>query len=64
MEIKREIIEEGNIRAVKDTDGFGGPNMWSFEVKNTGGFFCRVQWMHISSIQKFFNTKLTVYSED
>ena len=57
-----EIIE-GNLKAVKDTGTFGGPNMWNLHVKNTNGWWESVQWMGVYSIQKFFKTKLPEYQE-
>jgi hypothetical protein len=57
-----EIIE-GNIKAVKDVELFGGPNMWHLNIKNRNGWFERVQWMGVHSIQKFFTTELPVYKE-
>jgi hypothetical protein len=57
-----ELIE-GNLKAVKDTGGFGGPNMWGFYVKDTKGYWDRVQWMSVYNIQPFFKGKLPVYKE-
>ena len=57
-----EVIE-GNIKAVKDTGDFGGPNMWNLHVKNTDGWWQSVQWMGVYNIQRFFQTKLPVYKE-
>jgi hypothetical protein len=54
---------EGNLKAVKDTSDFGGPNMWRLHVKNTKGRWESVQWMHVSKIKHFFNRELPVYQE-
>jgi hypothetical protein len=61
--IESQVIEEGNLRAVKDTGDFGGPNMWQLFVKDTTGWFRDVQWMDISNIQSFFKTRLPSYSQ-
>lgn len=56
-------VVEGNIKAVKDTGDFGGPNMWRLHVKTNNGWFESVQWMGVHNIQRFFTTKLPVYKE-
>ena len=61
--IEKHVIEEGNLRAVKDTGDFGGPNQWHLEVKDATGWFRNVQWMHVSKIQPFFKTPLPEYQE-
>ena len=61
--IESQVIEEGNLRAVKDTVDFGGPNMWQLFVKDTTGWFRDVQWMDISNIQSFFKTRLPSYNQ-
>jgi hypothetical protein len=61
--IKYESITEGNLMATKDTDDFGGPNMWRLHIKSASGFWEYVQWMDVRNIQVFFNTKLPVYKE-
>jgi len=61
--IESQVIEEGNLRAVKDTGDFGGPNMWQLFVKDTTGWFRHVQWMDISNTQPFFKTCLPSYSQ-
>jgi hypothetical protein len=61
--IESQVIEEGNLRAVKDTGDFGGPNMWQLFVKDTTGWFRDVQWMDISNIQSFFKTRLPSYNQ-
>jgi hypothetical protein len=65
-EIEYFEVIEGNIKAEKCTGDFGGPNMWNFcvkNVKNNRGWYESVQWMHVSKIQKFFETVLPVYEE-
>lgn len=62
-DIPYQEITEGNIRAVKDTELFGGPNMWRLHIKTNNGWFEDVQWMNVHSIQRFFTTKLPVYQE-
>jgi hypothetical protein len=54
-------IEEGNLKAVKDTGTFGGPNMWNIYVKDTTNSWVRVQWMGVYGAQRFFKTKLPKY---
>jgi hypothetical protein len=61
--IEKHVIEEGNLRAVKDTSDFGGPNHWELQVKDTDGWFRDVQWMNVSKIQNFFKTPLPRYEE-
>ena len=61
--IESQVIEEGNLRAVKDTGDFGGPNMWHFKVKDATGWFRNVQWMDVSNIQPFFRTRLPQYTQ-
>ena len=63
MKVEFEVIEEGNLKAVKDTNDFGGPNMWNLHVKTTKGFWDSVQWMSVGNIQPFFKTVLTRYTE-
>jgi hypothetical protein len=62
--IKYEVITEGNLSAVKDTDDFGGPNKWRLHIMSTEGYWESVQWMDVYNIQQFFKTKLTVYKEE
>lgn len=61
--IEYQEVIQGNLKAEKCTDDFGGPNMWRLYVKRTDGFFDSVQWMDVYSIQRFFTTKLPVYKE-
>jgi len=61
--IEKHVIEEGNLKAVKDTGDFGGPNKWQLQVKDATGWFRDVQWMDISNIQPFFKTPLPRYEE-
>ncbi|MFN9116107.1 MAG: hypothetical protein ACK5XN_39175 [Bacteroidota bacterium] len=57
-----EVVED-NIKAVKDTEYFGGPNMWHLHIKTNNGWFESLQWMSVHSIQRFFTTKLPVYKD-
>ena len=61
--IEKHVIEESNLRAVKDTSDFSGPNMWQLQVKDATGWFRDVQWMSIGNIQPFFKTSLPRYEE-
>ena len=61
--IEKHVIEEGNLKAVKDTSDFSGGNMWELQVKDATGWFRNVQWMHVSKIQPFFKTPLPEYQE-
>jgi hypothetical protein len=63
--IKHYEVVEGNLKAVKDTSDFGGPNQWRLHVKETGGFWSdSIQWMHVYTIQKLFTKSLPVYREE
>ena len=62
-EIEYCEVTEGNLKAVKDTGDFGGPNKWRLHIKTNNGYFEIVQWMDVYSIQRFFTTKLPVYKE-
>jgi len=53
-------VVEGNLRAVKDHDDFGGKNMWNLYVKTVRGGWESVQWLSVGRIQEFFQTKLPV----
>jgi hypothetical protein len=57
-----EIIEN-NLKAEKDTDDFGGRNMWRLYVKSKEGRWESVQWMNVHNIKRFFRTELPVYKE-
>jgi len=62
--IKQYEVVEGNLKAVKDTSDFGGPNKWHLHVKETGGFWSNsIQWMNVYTIQKLFTKSLPVYRE-
>jgi hypothetical protein len=56
-------ITEGNLKAVKDTSGFGGRNKWKLEVLTPRGRWRLVQWMDVVNIQEFFKAQLPVYKE-
>lgn len=62
--IKPYEVIEGNLKAVKDTSDFGGPNMWNLQIKATNGYWSdSVQWMCRGRIQEFFKEKLPQYKE-
>jgi hypothetical protein len=61
--IGQHIIEEGNLRAVKDTGDFGGSNMWQLFIKDTTGWFRDVQWMSVDNVQPFFKQTLPCYQQ-
>jgi len=56
-------IVEGNLKAEKDTNDFGGPNMWRLHIKNRDGRWESVQWMDVYRMQKLFRSELPVYRE-
>jgi len=58
--MKNFDVVEGNLRAVKDHDDFGGQNMWNLYVKTVRGGWESVQWLSVGRIQEFFQTKLPV----
>jgi len=61
--IKPFEVVEGNLKAVKDTNDFGGCNMWQLYIKSTRGYYEKVQWMSVYNIQDFFTTKLPKYED-
>ena len=61
--IERVEITEGNLKAVKDTSTFGGPNMWRLYVQRRNGYWKEVQWMVVWSIQELFETELPRYKQ-
>jgi len=62
--IKPFEVIEGNLKAVKDTSDFGGPNMWRLHIKETNGCWSDcVQWTNLWKIQSFFKEKLPVYND-
>jgi hypothetical protein len=63
MKIDYFEVIEGNIKAEKDINLFGGSNMWHLHIKTNNGWFERVQWMGLYNIQRFFTTKLPEYPE-
>jgi hypothetical protein len=56
-------VTEGNLKAVKDTSGFGGKNKWKLEILTPAGRWRLVQWMSVGNIQEFFKTNLPTYEE-
>ena len=61
--MKNFDVVEGNLRAVKDHDDFGGKNMWNLYVKTVRGGWESVQWLSVGRIQEFFQTKLPVIED-
>ncbi|MCA1800567.1 MAG: hypothetical protein LC650_04670 [Actinobacteria bacterium] len=58
-----EIVVDGpeNIRVVKDTDDFGGPNMWNLEIKRPDGFWESIQWMNVYRAEELLGVELPHY---
>jgi len=63
MKIQPFEVIEGNLKAQKCTDAFGGPNMYRLHIKNTNGYWNYVQFMDVNNIQDYFITKLPKYKE-
>jgi len=63
-EIRDFEVIEGSLKAEKSLNAFGGPNMWYLYVEAKSGAYRLVQAMHVSKIQQFFETVLTVYPEN
>ena len=61
--MKEFELTEGNLKAVKDTSGFGGRNMWKLEILTLRGRWRQVQWMSVGNIQELFKAQLPVYEE-
>ena len=62
--IKPFEVIEGNLKAVKDTDDFAGPNMWNLHIKQTNGCWSNsVDWTDAYSIQTFFKASLPRYKQ-
>jgi len=61
--IKPFEVTEGNLRAIKCTDDFGGCNQWHLYIKTTKGYYEKTQWMNVYYIQPFFTTKLPKYED-
>ena len=59
--MKQIEIVEGNLKAIKDTSDFGGPNMWDLYIKNVYGYYEKIQWMGVQRIQELFTTKFPVF---
>jgi len=59
--MKNLDVVEGNLRAVKCSSDFGGPNMWDLYIKTVDGSYNKVQWMGVQRIQELFTTKLPVF---
>jgi hypothetical protein len=63
MKIEYFEVEEGKLKAVKDTSTFGGLNMWHLYVQKVTKNWEQVQWMGVYSIQQLFNTQLPTYPD-
>ncbi len=59
--MKQIEIVEGNLKAIKDTSDFGGPNMWDLYIKTVYGYYEKIQWMGVQRIQELFTTKFPVF---
>jgi len=47
-----------SVRFRKDTDDFGGKNMWHLQVKNARGHWQDVQWMDAGNAESLSGLKL------
>ena len=61
--IQQHTVTEGNLRVVKCTDDFGGPNMWNLYFQNVDGWWESIQWGDVHKFQSLFRSKLPVYKE-
>ncbi len=43
--MKQIEIVEGNLKAIKDTSDFGGPNMWDLYIKTVHGYYEKIQYL-------------------
>jgi hypothetical protein len=59
--MKQIEIVEGNLKAIKCSSDFGGPNMWDLYIKNVYGYYEKIQWMGVQRIQELFTTKFPVF---
>jgi hypothetical protein len=59
--MKQIEIVEGNLKAIKCSSDFGGPNMWDLYIKNVYGYYEKIQWMGVQRIQELFTTKLPLF---
>ena len=64
-EIMKTVVEEGNLRLVKDTDGPSKSiNMWNISIKTAGGCYLEIKTMQVDDAQWLVKTRLPVYSLD
>lgn len=64
-EIAKMVVEEGNLRLVKDTDGpSSSMNMWNLYIKNIYGQYQEIKAMQVDDAQWLVKTRLPVYSLD
>ena len=62
--ITPEIVDgPENLRVVKDTDIFGGPNKWHLEVKMADGWWESFQWMDVYAAERIIGKTLPKYEE-
>jgi len=59
--MKQIEIVEGNLKAIKCSSDFGGPNMWDLYIKTVDGYYNRIQWMSVERIQELFTTKFPIF---
>lgn len=60
--IAKTVVEEGNLRLVKDTDGPSSSlNDWHLYIKNTRGYHQFIKTMQVGDAQSLVKTKLRVY---
>lgn len=62
--IQQFEVTEGNLKAVKDTSGFGNPNMWNLYIKTIKGCWENIQWVPHYTASKFFTSNLPYYNEE
>ena len=61
-EIAKMVVEEGNLRLVKDTNGpSSSMNMWHLYIKNTRGQYQEIKTMQVDDAQQLVKAKLPVY---
>lgn len=61
-EIAKTIIEEGNLRLVKDTDGpSSSMNDWHLYIKNNHGYHQFIKTMQVDDARMLVKAKLQVY---
>jgi len=61
-EITKTVVEEGNLRLVKDTDGPSScMNDWHLYIKNNHGYHQFIKTMRVDDAQMLVKAKLQVY---